>query len=248
MREGGHAFTDVVQCSGNHFSCVYVFHTLFYLSDLLVNTLGPTWTMQAVLPSLLRRGGGQIVNVSSVRWCIRVYMNENSARTSMYYDTLITPLTEVYVVFSNVPHHLLHQSIGNSYGCRLSAYAASKAALIATHQSLRLELAQAHRRGEGEAVHTLLVLPWMIDTDMFAGASLPWFVRVCFPVLRAGDVAAAVVAGVKSQATELHLPYVLSWMVVVLFAAPVSVRDWLVGVSGGHRGMDGLDQTRKKRL
>lgn len=72
---------------------------------------------------------------------------------------------------------------------RLSAYTASKAALLAYHASLASELAS-----KAPQVKTILVVPGQLDTQMFGNVKLQGWTRNFFgPIVGAGEVAVKIV-------------------------------------------------------
>lgn len=79
--------------------------------------------------------------------------------------------------------------LGHLGTAHLSAYTASKAALLAYHASLTSELAS-----KAPQVKTILVVPGQLDTQMFGNVKLRGWARNFFgPVVGAGEVAVKIV-------------------------------------------------------
>lgn len=127
-------------------------------------------------------------------------------------------------------------SAGRSYSCQLSIYCASKAALIHAHNSLRLEL-----RKRGSNVATSLLMPWQVDTKMFAGVKHWWPIRLAFPLLSTETVASKIVqlaANDSSAHDVVVLPWRLGWFLVLLDCLPLWLADYFTELAGGRHGMD----------
>lgn len=79
--------------------------------------------------------------------------------------------------------------LGHLGAAHLSAYTASKAALLAYHASLTSELAS-----KAPQVKTILVAPGQLDTQMFGNVKLRGWARNFFgPIIGAGEVAVKIV-------------------------------------------------------
>jgi hypothetical protein len=150
-----------------------------------VNALGAMYLTRELLPGMLARGGGHIVNVASAAGLV-----------------------------SNP---------------RMSVYCASKWAMIGWSDSLRLEMEQA-RTG----VKVTTVMPYYIDTGMFAGVRSP-----VVPILQPARVAEAIVSAIKQDRILLRLPRVVNLLPLLRGSLPARwfdrvVGDWL----GVYRSMD----------
>ncbi|KAF2739634.1 short chain dehydrogenase/reductase [Polyplosphaeria fusca] len=92
--------------------------------------------------------------------------------------------------------------LGHLGAANLSAYAASKAANLALHSSLRAELFQ---HPNGTAIKTILVTPGQMSTKMFAGVKTPS--NFLAPVVPTVDVASQVIKLIeKGEGGEIALP------------------------------------------
>jgi short-subunit dehydrogenase len=112
--------------------------------------------------------------------------------------------------------------MGLTAAAGLSAYCASKWAAIGLHESLRFgtrrvvfgfvpcSFPSELRRLRCRGVHTTLVLPYVIDTDMFAGVRRHW--AWLLPVLLPSQVAAATVHAVRTGRALLVMPALLGWV------------------------------------
>ena len=110
----------------------------------------------------------------------------------------------------------------------LSAYTASKAALIAYHNSLTAELADI-----APQIKTILVAPGQLDTQLFKNVKLRGWLRNFFgPVVAAGEVAVRIVELIdKGEGGLVCLPAYaryIAWLGVL----PVGVQRVLKGWSG----------------
>merc|ERR1712070_770182 len=105
-------------------------------------------------------------------------------------------------------------------GARLVDYCGSKAAAIAIHESLRMEL----ERLEARDIHTLLVCPYIIDTGMFDGAlkgpSQTWVTSLVlhwiFPYISTQSAANSILKAMRERAHFLLIPTVLQYYVILL--------------------------------
>jgi len=109
--------------------------------------------------------------------------------------------------------------LGRLGAANLSAYAASKAALHALHQSLRAELAQNPAAKE---IKTILVTPGQMGTNMFAGVKTPS--NFLAPIVSPAQVAKDILGLIeKGESGEVALP-LYSRYIDVLGALPVGVQ------------------------
>jgi all-trans-retinol dehydrogenase (NAD+) len=116
-------------------------------------------------------------------------------------------------------------------GPRMTAYAASKAAVVEFAECLRVELDETT-----PGVRTTLVCPWYIDTGMFEGVQSGRLRRLT-AVLREADVAEAVLRAVEHDRERLYMP----WMVypaAALRGLPAGLADRTLSALGVFRTMD----------
>ena len=127
--------------------------------------------------------------------------------------------------------------LGHLGAANLGAYTASKAALLAFHQSLRAEL---KREGLGGKVKTILVAPGQLDTLLFGDvAGQGWVRRFFGPVVGAGEVARRVVEMVgRGEGGEVRVPVYAAWVQWV-GVLPAVVREWVRGWSGVDEAVEG---------
>lgn len=114
----------------------------------------------------------------------------------------------------------------------LSVYTASKAALIAYHNSLTAELAET-----APQIKTILVAPGQLDTQLFKNVKLRGWLRNFFgPVVAAGEVAVRIVGLFdKGEGGLVCLPAYaryIAWLGVLPVGVQRVVRGWS-GVDGG---------------
>lgn len=124
---------------------------------IAVNLTVPIRLIQMVLPGMIDRGKGSIVNISSVAG--------------------IAPF----------PY--------------LAEYGATKAALIAMNESLRLELNARHL----DFIHTMIVCPYLVSTPMTSG-KMHFEIPGVLTFLPVTDVAKAIVDGIQRGQEELCIP------------------------------------------
>jgi short-subunit dehydrogenase len=117
--------------------------------------------------------------------------------------------------------------LGHLGAANLSSYAASKAALLALHHSLRAELAQNPDAAE---IKTILVTPGQMSTKMFEGVKTPsnFFAPVVSPAEVAKDILKLVE---KGESGEVAVP-LYSRYVQVLGVLPVGVQAIVRRLSG----------------
>ena len=101
--------------------------------------------------------------------------------------------------------------LGHLGAANLSAYTASKAALLALHHSLRAEIAQ---HPEGNEIKTILVTPGQMSTKMFSGMKTPsnFFAPVIAPV----DVAKHIIKLIeKGDGGDIATPLYSHWIAIM---------------------------------
>ncbi|KAF4759237.1 hypothetical protein FOZ63_026022, partial [Perkinsus olseni] len=126
----------------------------------------------------------------------------------------------------------------------LSAYCASKAALVTLHQCMRLE----NRQQQKHPVRLSVVCPFLVkDSPMFDGAfahpTLPEkLVLLLCPPLDCSYVAKAIINEAIINGKEvLCLPrWPLAFALLMSALLPTEVYDWITAISGGQVGMVGV--------
>lgn len=121
-------------------------------------------------------------------------------------------------------------------GGQLADYCAAKRACLGLHDSIRLELGDA-----GSKVHMLSVLPYAVDTGLFAGAfEAPalWLTRLLFPFLKTHDVVDRVMLAVRRKEYEVVLPWTLTLVPGLLsLLLPVPLYEVALSIAGATSGM-----------
>ena len=140
-----------------------------------INSLGPMYLARELLPGMIGRGRGHIVNISSAAAMIS------------------NPL--------------------------MSVYCSSKWALAGWSDSLRLEMEQA-RTG----VRVTTVMPYYIDTGMFAGVRS----RI-IPLLQPDHVAGRIVEAIEQDRVFLRMPRLLDLLPFLRGIMPTRVFDKVAG-------------------
>lgn len=145
-----------------------------------VNTLAPMYVARELLPGMLARHGGHIVNIASAAGLV-----------------------------SNP---------------KMSVYCASKWAVIGWSDSLRIEM----ERGD-TGVKVTTVMPYYIDTGMFAGVRSP-----VIPILKPDYVANRIVAAVRSDRILLRLPWLVNLVPLLRALLPA---HWFDRIGGEWLGV-----------
>lgn len=115
--------------------------------------------------------------------------------------------------------------LGHLGAANLSAYSASKAALLALHHSLRAELAQ---NPAAQEIKTILVTPGQMSTKMFVGVTTPS--NFLAPVISPAEIAKSLIRMIeKGDSGELAVPLYAQY-IQILGALPVGmqaiIRRW----------------------
>jgi short-subunit dehydrogenase len=130
--------------------------------------------------------------------------------------------------------------LGHLGAANLSAYTASKAALLAMHASLRAELAQ-HPEAD---IKTILVTPGQMSTQMFADVKPPS--RFFGPTVTPAEAAKAIIKMVeKGESGEIALPLYsryVQWLSVLPFGVQAIARRW----SGLDSAVPGKKEVQRK--
>jgi short-subunit dehydrogenase len=136
--------------------------------------------------------------------------------------------------------------LGHLGAANLSAYAASKAALLALHHSLRAELAQ---NPDAADIKTILVTPGQMSTAMFADVKTPnnFFGPIVTPAEIGKDIIKLVERG---ESGEIALP-LYSRYIGILGVLPVGVQHLIRRWSGLDTAIGkaraGVQVVREKR-
>jgi len=117
--------------------------------------------------------------------------------------------------------------LGQLGAANLTAYAASKGALLAYHASLSAELAIT-----APQIKTILVAPGQLDTPLFGEVQMQgWLQNLVGPVVGAGELAVKIVEMVdKGQGGEVRIPayarWIIPWMGVMSPGLQMMLRQW----------------------
>lgn len=161
-----------------------------------VNAIAPITVTRRLLPSMIARGKGHVVNVAS--------------------------------------------AAGLMGSPQLSVYSATKAALIAFDESLRLELREAF----GKKVNTTVVCPYFIDTGMFAGVKTKW--PILLPILRKEDVVNRIIRAIAHNEARVVMPKFVM-LAYLLRPLPVPAFDWLATFFGITQAMRTFVKPRNRQ-
>ena len=141
--------------------------------------------------------------------------------------------------------------LGHLGAANLSAYTASKAALMAYHTSLSAEMRQI-----APSVKTILVAQGQLDTIMFREMKVRgWLQRFLGPVIGAQEVAMGIVKLLdQGKGGEVRLP-VFARLIAWLFVLPVGLAKLLRDFSGvdavvdvgGLTGLPDSDESKEEK-
>ena len=120
---------------------------------------------------------------------------------------------------------------------RLSVYSATKAAMIAFDESLRLEIREVSKG----KIKTTVICPYFIDTDMFAGVKTRW--PFLLPILRKENVVDRIVAAIAGDQARVIMPKFVM-LAYLLRPLPVAAYDWLAAFFGITQAMDTFAERR----
>ncbi|KAF2830520.1 NAD(P)-binding protein [Ophiobolus disseminans] len=117
--------------------------------------------------------------------------------------------------------------LGHLGAANLSAYTASKAALLALHHSLRAELAQIP---EAKEIKTILVTPGQMSTQMFADVNPPS--NFFGPTATPADLGKSIIKLIeKGESGEVAIPLYSHW-IGFFFVLPVGIQQLIRRWSG----------------
>lgn len=131
--------------------------------------------------------------------------------------------------------------LGHLGAANLSAYTASKAALLALHQSLRAELDQ---NPDAKEIKTILVTPGQMGTQMFAALQTPS--NFLAPVVTPAEIGKAIITMIeKGESGEIALP-LYSRYIQVLGVLPVGMQRLVRRWSGLDKAVGRMRETRQE--
>lgn len=185
MRQRGIAVDVLINNAGIVVGRAFAAHTQEDIErTMAINALAPMRLAREVLPEMLERGRGHIVNIASAAGLV-----------------------------SNPG---------------MSVYCASKFALVGWSDSLRIEMERA-RTG----VRVTTVMPYYIDTGMFAGVRSP-----LIPILQPEYAARKIVRAIRTDRVVLRMPRIVNLLPLVRGLLPMRVFDRVVGDGFGiYRSM-----------
>lgn len=135
--------------------------------------------------------------------------------------------------------------LGHLGAANLSAYTASKAALLALHHSLRAELVQ---NPDAQDIKTILVTPGQMGTKMFAGLQTPN--NFLAPIVTPADIGKDIIRLIeKGESGEIALP-LYSRYIHFLGVLPVGIQQVVRRLSGldtaiGQAGLVNKERSEK---
>jgi short-subunit dehydrogenase len=130
--------------------------------------------------------------------------------------------------------------LGHLGAANLSAYTASKAALLALHQSLRAELEQDPAAKD---IKTILVQPGQMGTNMFAGVATPS--SFLAPIVTPAEIGKDIIRLIeKGESGEVCLP-LYSRYIQILGAMPVGVQYLVRRWSGMDKAVGRIDLAKE---
>ncbi|KAI4709298.1 hypothetical protein J4E89_006047 [Alternaria sp. Ai002NY15] len=132
--------------------------------------------------------------------------------------------------------------LGHLGAANLSAYTASKAALLALHHSLRAELAQ---NPAAKDIKTILVQPGQMGTTMFAGLKTPS--NFLAPVVTPADIGKNIIKLIeRGESGEIALP-LYSKYIQILGVLPVGVNHLVRKWSGMDKAVGKMGELRQRQ-
>ncbi|KAL1801592.1 hypothetical protein ACET3X_001934 [Alternaria dauci] len=130
--------------------------------------------------------------------------------------------------------------LGHLGAANLSAYTASKAALLALHQSLRAELAQ---NPDARDIRTILVQPGQMGTTMFDGLKTPS--NFLAPVVTPADIGKDIIRLIeRGESGEIALP-LYSKYIQILGVLPVGVQHLVRKWSAMDKAVGKMSEARQ---
>ncbi|KAF4665444.1 hypothetical protein FOL47_004601 [Perkinsus chesapeaki] len=170
-------------------------------------------------------------------------LDVNAASHQLLYSLFLQQSLSDSNPFELVSFVSISSAMAFSASAFLSAYCASKAALVTLHQCMRLE-----NRQQKHPVRLSVVCPFLVrDSPMFQGAFAhptltERLVLFLCPPLDCSYVAKAIVNEAIINGKEvLCLPrWPLAFALLMSALLPTEVYDWVTAVSGGQVGMVGV--------
>ncbi|EMD67897.1 hypothetical protein GGP41_001487 [Bipolaris sorokiniana] len=131
--------------------------------------------------------------------------------------------------------------LGHLGAANLSAYTASKAALLALHQSLRAELAQ---NPDAKHIKTILVTPGQMGTRMFADLKTPS--NFLAPIVTPAEIGKDIIRMIeKGDSGEIAVP-LYSRYIQVLGVLPFGVQHLIRKLSGMDKAVGRMKEVRQE--
>ncbi|OQV22323.1 Epidermal retinol dehydrogenase 2 [Hypsibius exemplaris] len=116
--------------------------------------------------------------------------------------------------------------------CRMADYCASKAAIIAFHETLALEIRSSGKRG----ILTTLVCPFLTRTGLFEGAQsrFPFLIPMLEPDYLAGQIARSIVL----EERHLVLPHTMRFLLPLYRILPTAILESEDDIFGQYSCME----------
>lgn len=131
--------------------------------------------------------------------------------------------------------------LGHLAPARLSAYGASKAGLIAMHESLTAEIRTSYApKSSGSRIRTLLVCPGQMQTAMFQGVCTPS--SLFAPVLTPNNVAHRIVEMLFDGCEGTLFMPLYAHFIPLLRMMPARITEFARYLSGIDNAMNSLDE------
>ena len=162
-----------------------------------------------------------------------------------YERTMYVNLFQIFYVFktvskkfNNTPSSIPPTFVMISSVCgmmpltNLADYCASKFAVVGLAEGLRLDL-----RKMRSSLHTLLVMPFLINTKMFNGVKIKTPASWLLKPLDKCATADSIIDAIQRKKQWLVLPWILHFAPIMLIL-PVCIRNWLYDLIGEDTYMD----------
>lgn len=216
----------------------------------LTNQLGP--------PTILINNAGVVYFkplLETTASEVEQYVERNILSTSRYLLNRsifrVNTLAQFHTLRACLPHMLkegrgtivnVSSVLGHLGSANLSAYTASKAALLAMHQSLRAELAQMPA---AQDIKTILVTPGLMGTKMFAGIKTPNFFG---PVVTPAEITKEIIQLIeRGDSGNIALPLYSRW-IQFLGVMPDGAQKFVRLVSGLDTAVSRANLVKKETI